>query len=424
MSIKKTMEGFKVLIGVDEALRMLKESVSFTPEIIEVKVRDALGLPVAEDVVAPTDVPPFDRSAVDGYAVRALDTLGATLLNPIRLEIVGEAEAGSDPSKLPRVGEGQAAVIYTGAPLPPGADAVVMAEDTERVGDYVNIKRQVTPFANVSRKGEDFIRGEVVIRRGWKVQPWHIGAMASLSITKVKVYRSIRVAVLSTGSEVVELEDPRAGSPGTIINSTKPMLMSMLESDGFEALDLGTVPDDVEIIEERVRQGIKEADAVITTGGTSIGAHDLVPEAVSRLGKVLFNGVRMRPGKPTGAGVINGKPVFMLSGFPVASLAGYMTFVKPTLRHMTGTPEEPLPVVRGKITRRIANVAGVRTYLRVRAYVNERGELMVEPLAITASGVLRTLTDANALLIMNEDIEGYDAGDEVEVVLLSPILQS
>lgn len=421
MSVKRTMEGFKMLVSVDEALRSILDNINLTPDVIEVNIQDALGLPVAEDVVAPLDVPPFDRSAVDGYAVRSSDTLGATLLNPVRLRIVGEVQAGDDPSRLPRVGEGEAATIYTGAPLPPGADAVVMAEDASRVGEYVEVKRQVTPYMNVSRKGEDFTKGKIVIRRGYKVQPWHVGALASLGIRKIKVFRRLKVAVLSTGSEVVELDDPRAGTPGTIINSTKPMLISLLRQDGFEPIDMGTVPDDADMIKSKISEGLRVADAIITTGGTSLGAYDLVPDVIARMGKVLFNGVRMRPGKPTGAGIINGKPVFMLSGFPVASLTGYITFVRPTLRHMTGTPEDPVPIVKGKITRRVANVAGIRTYLRVRVYPNERGELMVEPLAITASGVLSTLTDANAILVLNENVEGYDAGDEVEVMLISPL---
>ncbi|MGC9071586.1 MAG: gephyrin-like molybdotransferase Glp [Acidilobus sp.] len=417
-SEKRVMEGFKSLVKVDEALRALISEVSHTPQQAEVGVDEALGLLAAEDVVAGTDFPPFDRSAVDGYAVRAADTIGAGLLNPIQLRVIGEVQPGVDPSSIRHLEEGEAYVIYTGAPLPPGADAVVMAEDTIRQGDVVNVTRQVTQYQNVSRRGEDFQKGKVVVRRGQRIMPWHVGAMASLGIMSVRVYR-VRVAVLSTGTEVVDLDDPRAGMPGTIINSTKPLLKGLLRSDGYEPIDLGTVPDDVDKIAERVSKGLQVADAIITTGGTSIGSHDLVPEAVSRLGKVVFNGVRMRPGKPTGAGVVSGKPVFMLSGFPVAGLAGYIALVKPTLLSMTGTPQDPLPIIKGVITRRVANIAGVRTYLRVRVRRGERG-YEAEPLAITASGVLSTLTDANGILIIPEDVEGYDEGDEVEVVLISP----
>ena len=417
-SEKRRMEGFKSLVGVEDALRELLSEVNYVPGWVEVNIEEALGLPAAEDVVAANDFPPFDRSAVDGYAVRASDTLGAGLLNPITLRIVGESVPGVDPSSLRPLGPGEAYVIYTGAPLPPGADSVVMAEDAVRAGDMVNVMRQVSPYQNVSRRGEDFQKGKTVIRRGQKVMPWHVGALASLGVRKVKVYR-LRVAVLSTGSEVVDLDDPRAGRPGTIINSTKPLIKSLLRSDGYEPVDLGTVPDDVDEIADRIMRGVREADAVITTGGTSIGGYDLVPEAVAKLGRVVFNGVRMRPGKPTGAGVVEGKPVFMLSGFPVAGLVGYLAFVRPTLLHMTGTPDDPTPRVKGVITRRVANVAGVRTYLRVRVFQTPNG-YMVEPLAITASGVLSTLTDANGLLVIPEDVEGYDEGDLVEVTLISP----
>ncbi|MGC9210325.1 MAG: gephyrin-like molybdotransferase Glp [Acidilobus sp.] len=415
---KRVMEGFKSLTRVDDALRALLSEVRWVPTVVEVRIEDSLGLPAAEDVVAPSDFPPFDRSAVDGYAVRSSDTLGASTLSPIRLRVIGEVQAGADPSTLRPLGEGEAYVIYTGAPLPPGSDAVVMAEDAIRQGEFVDVMRQVTPFQNVSRKGEDFQEGKVVVRRGQRIMPWHIGAMASLGIKTVKVYR-VRVAVLSTGSEVLDIDDPRAGRPGTIINSTKPLIKGLLRSDGYEPVDIGTVPDDVEEIAERIAEGLRRADAVITTGGTSIGAHDLVPDAVSRLGKVIFNGVRMRPGKPTGAGVVDGKPVFMLSGFPVAGLTGYIAFVRPTLLHMTGSRPEPVPTVRGVITRRVANIAGVRTYLRVKVRWTGSG-YQVEPLAITASGVLSTLTEANGILIIPEDVEGYDEGDEVEVTLIAP----
>ncbi len=419
---KRIMEGFKELTRVDDALAILFREVTHVPEVVEVDLEDSVGLPVAEDITSPTDFPPFNRSAVDGYAVRSFDTLGASMLNPIELKVAYEVIPGFDISTLRPLEPGEAAIIYTGAPLPPGADAVVMAEDARRQGDKVYIMAQVTPFQNVSRKGEDFSRGKIVIRKGDKLMPWHIGALASLGITKVKVYRRLRVGVLSTGSELVELREVDKGSPppGKIVDSTKTMLKALLGRDGYEAVDLGVVPDDMNAIEKAIARSIGSLDAIITTGGTSIGSYDLVPEAVNRLGRVLFNGVRMRPGKPTGAGVVEGKPIFMLSGFPVASLAGYLAFVRPVLRRMTGTPEDPMPIAKGVITRRVANIAGVRTYLRVRVYRSE-GRYKVEPLAITASGVLSTLTDANGILVIPEDVEGYDEGDEVEVLLIAPL---
>ncbi len=417
-SEKRRMEGFKSLLSVEEALNGLLNEVKHRPTPVEVDLEGALGLPAAEDVVAGGDFPPFDRSAVDGYAVRASDTLGAGLLNPLKLRVVGESVPGIDPSSLRPIGPGEAYVIYSGAPLPPGSDSVVMAEDVIRAGDYVSVLRQVSPYQNVSRRGEDFQRGKTVIRHGHRVMPWHIGALASLGVKKVNVYR-LRVAVLSTGSEVVDLYEAKAVRPGTIINSTKPLLKGLLRSDGYEPVDLGTVPDDINEIAVRLEDGVRAADAVITTGGTSVGNYDVVPEAVGRIGRVVFNGVRMRPGKPTGAGVVDGKPVFMLSGFPVAGLVGYLAFVKPTLLHMTGTPQDPTPMVKGVITRRVANVAGVKTYLRVRVAQTPNG-YQVEPLAITASGLLSTLTDANGLLVIPEDVEGYDEGDLVEVTLISP----
>ncbi len=415
----RRMRGFKELVGVEDAVRIVLGRLAHrVREAEEVGLEEALGRVCGEDVEAPMDSPPFDRSSVDGYAVRAEDTFGASPNNPIELRIVGEIAPGDSPSTTPRIGRGEAAVILTGAPLPWGANAVVMAEDSERRGDIVEVHRQVRPLQNVSRRGEDYRRGEVVVRRGTRIRPWHIAALASLNIPRVKVVRKPLVGVLSTGGELIEVGGRL--EPGKVVNSSKPMLKSLLREEGAEPIDLGTVPDDLEEIRGRVREAIGGVDALIITGGTSVGERDLVPEAVESLGEILVHGLMIRPGRPTGVGIVDGKPVFMLSGFPVAALVGFDALVRPTLKAMMDAGEEPRPRVRGRLTRRVTTPPGTRSYMRVRV-VRRGGETLVEPLMLTGSGLLSTLTKANGILIIPEDMEGFDEGERVEVELLREI---
>ena len=413
------MEGFPSLLSVEEALKRLRASVTHrVRELEEVGLLEAVSRICAEDVRAPIDSPPFDRSAVDGYAVIAEDTFGASLNNPVELKMVGSAYPGMDVARLPRLSRGEALKLMTGAPLPPGANAVVMVEDTVRRGEVVEVVKPVHPYRNVSRRGEDYRAGEVVVGKGTKIRPWHVAALASLNISRVRVLRRARVGVLSTGSELIEVGEEV--KPGKIMNSSKPMLLALLEEEGAEGVDLGIVADDLELIKAKILEGIRGADALIVTGGTSVGELDLVPEAVSALGEVIVHGLMMRPGKPTGFGVIEGKPVFMLSGFPVAALVGFQLLVRPALSLMLGYKEEPRPRIRGRLTRRVATPPSTRSYVRVKVK-RAGGEVLVEPLMLTGSGLLSTLTEANGLLIVPEDLEGFEEGEFVEVELFQPI---
>ena len=416
------MEGFRELARVFEAVRILRSRIAHRVGAVEeVPLLDALGRVCGEDVRAPIDSPGFDRSALDGYAVIAEDTFGASQTNPIQLEVIGESRVGADLRKLPRIRRGQAIEIMTGAPMPPGANAVVPVEKAKRIGGFVEVYDQVHPNQNVSKRGEDYSRGDLVLGRGWIVKPWHIGALASLGITVVKVLRKPRAAIISTGRELVELGNPL--EPGRVYNSTKPMLEALLKAYGVESLDFGIVEDDEEAVSERIREGLRAADLVIITGGTSVGALDLVPEAVSKLCDFMIHGFAIRPGKPTGFAISHGKPIFMLSGFPVAALIGFTILVPPALEEMLGCRFDPPPRIRGRLLRRVASPPGIRSYIRVRVYRGESGEVLVEPLRTTGSGILSTLTRGNGLLTIPEEVEGYDEGDEVEVELLSPIYE-
>ncbi|MCX8200865.1 MAG: molybdopterin molybdotransferase MoeA [Candidatus Caldarchaeum sp.] len=416
---RRKMTGFPTLVTVDEALSTLFDKTKIHEPIVEnVPLEESLGRICAEDVLSPVNVPSFDRSAVDGYAVKAVDTFGASPTNPVTLSIAGSSHAGMKKDEIPEIGSGQAVEIYTGAAIPVGADAVVMAEYVRKHGDgFVEVIRQVHPFQNVSRVGEDYRVGDVVVEKGVRIRSWHIGALASLNITRVPVYRKLRVGVLSTGGELVEPGEKV--EEGQVVNSSKPMLKALVIENGCDAVDLGTVEDELDVVASRIAEGLKKCDMLIVTGGTSIGERDVVPEAVNRVGEpgVVFHGVRIRPAKPTGAGVVDGKPVFMLSGYPVSAMIGFTLFVKPLIEKAYNQRPAIPHKIRARLTRRVPNQSLTRSFVRVKIEKTATG-FVVEPLMLTGSGLLSTLTKANGILVVPENVEGYDEGEEVEVELL------
>lgn len=425
MSAHVRMKGFHELTTVSIFLQRLFEAIPKTKgfEVETCKLLDALGRIAGEDITCPFDLPSFDRSAVDGYALRALSTIGASPTNPLEYKIVATIAAGDNPNNSVRIGEGETALIFTGAPVPEGADAVVMIENSNRLGELAQVRRQIYPMQNVSRKGEDFLKNEKIVSAGTIFRPWHIAAVASIGKGSVKVREIVRIGVLSTGSEIVEQGQPLL--PGKVANSTKPMLLSFIREDHCQSVDLGTVPDDLEIIKRSVVEGLEVCDLVLTTGGSSVGERDLVQQAVSQIEGYRFiaHGVRLRPGRPTGAYMAKDKPIIVLSGFPVAAMAAYEAIVKPTIRHLAGGEDELRSRIRGVLKRRVSNETGNRSYVRVRV-TNGANGLEVEPLMLTGSGLLSTLTKANGLLIIDEEIEGFDEGEEVEILLTGNVLPS
>ncbi|MEM2073317.1 MAG: molybdopterin molybdotransferase MoeA [Nitrososphaeria archaeon] len=406
---------FKTLVGVDDALKLIRESLEdYIVDKVEVDVSDSLHHYSAEDVYATQDVPNYDRSAVDGYAVISTDVIGSSITNPIILNVIEKIYANSSYDMLKPLNHGEASIVYTGAPLPPNADAVVMFEDTKADGLKVQIFRPVSPYQNVSRKGEDFQRGSIVIEKGTLIRPWHIAALLSTGYEKIRVFRRVKVGVMSTGSELTE----KWQNVG-VINTTKPLLLSLVKEEFCEAYDFGTVPDDVNAIRDRILFALKDVDILLTTGGTSVGATDLVSDAISSIcdSKIIFHGVRMRPGKPTGMAIVKGKPLFILSGYPVASFTGFEVFVKSAINILRGSKPSFYPKIKAKLARRLAKPVGVKAFVRIKVY-QVNGEYVAEPLRLTGSGLLSTLTRGNALLVIEEDVEGYDENDIVEVQLL------
>ncbi len=404
------LKGFEKLTNIDEALSTLVKKLK--PERLkseQIPIHTASGRVTAEDVQAKNDLPPFDRSAVDGYAVKAQDTFGASQFNSKTLKLTEN-----------EVREGEARQIWTGTPLPRGADAVIMLEYTKRIKGKIEVGITITPGGNVSRKGEDVQRGEVAIEAGTRLKPHHLGLLAALGATHVNVVKKPKVAILSTGNELVELgHKPK---PNQIVETNRLILSSMCQELGAEPLDLGIAKDDLNEISAKIREGLEQADVVITTGGTSVGYPDLVPMAINQIGTpgIIVHGVAMRPGMPTALAILQGKPVFILSGNPVAAMVGFEAFARPLLLKLLGVEREPRPTLKARLTRRVASALGRRVFLRVRVF-ERNDEFFAEPVRIKGAGVLSTMTKANGYVKIPENREGLEEGESVIVHLFDKI---
>lgn len=404
-------KGFDKLTDVDEAFSIFRSKFKLKRlRPVNVPLKLALERVTAEDVVADCNLPPFDRSAVDGYAVRAQDTFGASQSSSKILKLIQNE----------RIGKNETRQIWTGNILPKDADAVIMLEYTKLLQDKIEVWAPVTPGENVSKKGEDVKKGEVAIKAGTRLKPHHIGLLAALGVTHVKVVEKPKVAVLSTGNELVEVgHKPKLNQ---VINVNRLILSSMCLEIGAEPLDLGIAKDDVKEIKAKIRMGIERADAVITTGGTSVGYADLVPKAVNQMGTpgVVVHGIAMRPGMPTALAVLYEKPIFILSGNPVAAMIGFEVFARPTFLRLLGVENELRPLVTAKLTRRVASVLGRQVFLRVCVFERE-GEFLAEPVRIKGSGVLTTMTKANGYVIIPKEREGLDENENVLVYLFDKL---
>jgi len=405
------LRGFEKLTGVDEALStFLKQLRLKRLEPVQIPVHEALGRVAAESFVAKNDLPPFDRSAVDGYAVIAEDTFEASQFSPKVLRV----------TESNRVGKKTAKPLWTGNTLPEGADAVVMLEHTKRVQDIIEVWTPLTPGENVSKRGEDIRKGEVAVEVGTRLQPHHLGLLAALGATHVSVVQKPRVAVLSTGNELIE--PGHKFKPNQTVDVNRLILSSMCLELGAEPLDVGIARDDTNEIQIKVEEGVKRADVTITTGGTSVGYADLVPSAVNQIGTpgVVVHGIAMRPGMPTALAVLHGKPVLILSGNPVAAMIGFEVFARPILLRLLGIESEPRPAVKAKITRRVAGALGRRVFLRVHTFQKD-DEFFADPVRVKGAGILSTMTKANGYVIIPESREGLEEGELVTVHLFDKV---
>jgi molybdopterin molybdotransferase len=396
----------------EEARNIVLESVA--PLGAErVETGRALGRTLAEDVAAPWSLPFCDNSAMDGYAVRTDDCRG-----PARLKITGYIPAGGTASV--RVETGCAVKIMTGAPIPAGCDAVIPFEETEEGDGHVGVKGNVTVRQHIRFRGEDVREGDLVLPEGTPLRPPEISMLASLGKAFVPVYRKVRVAVLSTGDELIELGEPP--SPGMIINSNSVAIAAAVREAGAEPVLLGIARDDLSSHAEKISEGLK-ADALVTTAGVSAGDRDLVREVLAELGVgSRFFRVDIKPGGPTAFGMKDGVPVFSLPGNPVSALITFEAFVRPALLRMMGRKKVLRPLVRATLTGQVRKKAGKVNFLRVGIEVRG-GEYFATSAGDQNTGILRTMVLADALAVLPADKTAFAAGETVDVFLLGETLR-
>lgn len=409
---------FFELKSVEEARSILLEAARGHQVGAErVATPQALGRITAEAVLALEDLPPFDRSSVDGYAVRSADTFGASESLPAYLRVSAEILMGHAPT-LPLVPT-EAQKIATGGALPAGADAVVMVEYTEQSAiDEIAVLRPVSPGDNVMHRGEDCRGGDVLLPAGQLIRAQEMALLSHAGVQELAVVRRPRVAIISTGDELVPAT--QVPGPGQIRESNGQAMTALVLRDGGEPTYLGLAADDEEAISALLKQGMSY-DLILVSGGSSVGTRDVTSILIDRLGKpgVLVHGVKLKPGKPTILAMANGVPVIGLPGHPVSAQVVYGLFAQPLLRQMQGLPPEPAfrPTVRAKLTKNAASATGRFDALRVRLFRKD-GEVWAEPVH-GKSGLISTLVKADGLVVIPSAKEGLLAGEEVEVEILA-----
>lgn len=381
---------------------------------VHVDFTDAVGLVLANAVVAAERVPPFDNSAVDGYAVRAVDVADAAA-SPIELPVVDEVAAGAHTDRV--LGRKEAIRIMTGAPLPAGADAVVMVEDTERVGaDHVRIAATVPVGAAVRHAGDDVEPGDVLFDAGTVVTPAMIGVLASVNATRLLAFPRVRVAVLSTGDELVE--DGRPLRPGEIRESNRRMLAAALHESGCDVVDLGTVRDDEDELEAVLRDAATSCDAIVTSGGVSMGDYDVVKAVLARIADMTWMQIAIKPAKPFAFGTLGQVPIFGLPGNPVSSLVSFEMLARPALRRMMGHTKlarQSIVAIADEAFDRRSD--GKVHLVRVHADFADDGRCHVRSVGAQGSHQLAATALSNAIAVI-PDGDGVPDGAEVAVVML------
>lgn len=406
---------FRKLLTLDEARNAILQH--FEPKPLgteEIRLLDAYNRVIAEDVTAPLDIPPFNRSTVDGYAVKAEDTFGAEENSPKKLKICGTVNVGEPPKVT--VNTGAAAEIYTGAPIPEGADAVVMLEHAERKGEEVYIYNAVCKNENIMKAGVDIKKGETILRKGRLLSSREIGVLAASGIITVKVYIPPRIGVLSTGVEITE--PGKSLSFGKIYDVNSYTLYAAILECGGKPVYFGVFPDEENQLRKVLTQALASTDIVITSGGVSVGSKDIMPKILDSLGKpgVIFSGIATKPGKPTTAAVIEGKPIFSLPGHPTSALLIFHLLIAPAISCMSGRKSREI-TVRAYASTRMFPARGRRTFIAVKLSRDEENRLIAEPVEPGLSGAITTLAKADGYVEIAENQQFIEANDDVTVHL-------
>jgi molybdopterin molybdotransferase len=400
-----------IMLTVEEARQRMLDTITALPTETR-GILDSLGRVLAEDVYASENIPPFHNSAMDGFAVVAEDVSNASKAQPVQLSIIETIQAGYAP--IAHVQRGSAARIMTGAMMPEGADAVVMKEVTELDGERVAIFEGVEKDENVRFMGESVERGDLVMSTGKLIRPQEIAMFASLNRSEVEVHKRPKVAVVSTGDELTTLGEPLAA--GKIRDSNRYGICAQIEEAGCYPIDMGIARDDEAETERKFREALDGADALITSGGVSVGEFDVVKAVLSKLGEINFWRVAMKPGKPQAYGIADGKPIFGLPGNPVSSLVVFELFVRPALLKMAGHSELLRPTFEAVLEENVSNRDGRVSFMR--SIITSRdGKYYAKTTGPQGSGILHSLVLANGFIVIPAGVT-IKAGEMVEAQLM------
>lgn len=386
--------------------------------IEEVSIFESKGRYLGEDIIATNDVPLFTRSGYDGYALRSIDTVNASSEKPVELRVLEEIGAGMVAAH--DIGEFETSRIMTGAKVPNGCDSVIMLEavkEIEKNGHrYITIKREVKKGDHISFQGEEAKKGDVLLKKGTKINPGVMAVLATFGYAKVRVAAKPRVGIFVTGSELLEVDEPL--QDGKIRNSNAHMIFGQVKRAGGEPVYLGKVPDVLDTCIDKIAGALKEFDLLITTGGVSVGDYDFMPDVYKALnGEVLFNKIAMRPGSVTTVTVMEGKYLFGLSGNPSACYVGFELFVRPVLRHMLFCENLHLKAATARLNMDFKRPNPMTRFVRSKlSFVN--GELVVESAGMDKSNVVTSLAYTDALTVLPGGERGFEKGDTVKVLLL------
>jgi molybdopterin molybdotransferase len=399
------------IISVDDAWDRIRRLAKPLPTEWRA-IDQAAGGVLAETVTAPMDLPPFDNSAMDGYALRVEDTAAACEAEPVRLKISGEVAAGGWSQE--RVPRGSALRIMTGAPVPPGADAVLMLEAARLRDGVVEIREPVPAGKHIRRRGEDVHSHEVLVNAGARLNAQRLGLLANSGVAQMQVHRTPRVSLLATGSELVPAGMPL--KPGQIYDSNRIVLRRLLERTGSELRDLGIAVDDADTIRERILAGLS-ADVLLISGGVSVGAHDHVKSVLQELGvETVFWRVDMKPGKPLLCGRLGQRWVFGLPGNPISCVVGFLVFIEPLLRRLQGEPQASAEYVKAELTNAVQKADSRRHFMTATLTHAPVGRWRATATEKQGSAMMRAMAQANAFLVVPEACMRLDAGTVVDVL--------
>ena len=400
------MKPIKETIPLEEARQLIADACTPIDRTERVAIVDANGRVAAADVASTRDVPPFSRAGMDGYAVRAEDTFGASRYEPKTLRVIEKVYTGQVPSRT--IEAGTAIEIATGAPMPAGADAVVMVEETEKAAEEVRVLTPVYPRQNVGRQGADIVVGQVVIARGDVLNPSRIGALAALGVSEVDVFAKPTIAILSTGNEIADPGDEL--KPGQIYDINKFTLSTIIAEHGGVPMPFATAQDTIEAL-ERAIDAVASCDVLVFSGGSSVGERDLILDVIGRKGDIVFHGIAVKPGKPTVFGTISGRPVFGMPGYPTSCLSNAYMLLVPALRAMARLKPRHLATVTLPLGQRIVSTTGRHQFYTVRIV---DGQAMP---AFKASGDITSMSQADGYIEIPAQTDIVEKGEVVEVKL-------